>query len=306
LMWSVTTSCSSTTDNLNIAFNYQPTAPNAGPDQIGIGGSTTTLAANTPDDGTGLWTVVTGEGGSFGDPTSPVSTFTGVPTTDYTLSWTISTPCASLSDNVNIHFWPCGQPLFVSHETTGGVAPVDKTVTYGTVSNIPGETSKCWITSNLGASQQAASGYDGTEASAGWYWQFNRKQGYKHDGTNRTPNTTWISSISENSDWASANDPCAIELGNGWRIPTNSEWTNVDAAGNWTTYNGTYSSDLKIHCAGEITDNGSLIYRGQLGGYSSSTQFSDIGGFFLYFNNGQSGLTWDYKAIGFSIRCIKD
>ena len=86
----------------------------------------------------------------------------------------------------------CGDPLTINHLVSGGVAPVDKTVTYGTVTNIPGETSKCWITSNLGADHQATAVNDATEASAGWYWQFNRKQGYKHDGTTRTPNTTWI------------------------------------------------------------------------------------------------------------------
>ena len=59
----------------------------------------------------------------------------------------------------------------------GTVAPVDKTVTYGTVTNIPGETSKCWITSNLGADHQATAVNDATEASAGWYWQFNRHTG---------------------------------------------------------------------------------------------------------------------------------
>ncbi len=80
----------------------------------------------------------------------------------------------------------CGSSLTINH-VAGVVAPVTKTVTYGTVTNIPGETSKCWITSNLGADHQATAINDATEASAGWYWQFNRKQGYKHDGT--TQNT---------------------------------------------------------------------------------------------------------------------
>ncbi len=78
----------------------------------------------------------------------------------------------------------CGTgTLVINHLTTGGVAPVNKSVMYGTVTNIPGETSKCWITRNLGDSQQATAVNDNTEASAGWYWQFNRKQGYKHDGS---------------------------------------------------------------------------------------------------------------------------
>jgi hypothetical protein len=112
----------------------------------------------------------------------------------------------------------CGQSLTVNHYA-GNISPVTKTTSYGTVSNIPGEPSKCWITNNLGSDHQASSVSDATEASAGWYWQFNRKQGFKHDGTTRTPASTWISSISENSDWSSSNDPCTIELGTGWRIP---------------------------------------------------------------------------------------
>jgi hypothetical protein len=306
-MWSVTTSCGSSTDNINIGFNYQPTTPNAGPDQIGIGGSTTTLAANTPADGTGLWAVVSGEGGSFGDPTSPVSTFTGVPTTDYTLSWTISTPCASLSDNVNIRFWSCGLPLAVNHVTAGGVAPVAKSVAYGTVTNIPGATSKCWITRNLGASQQATAVSDATEASAGWYWQFNRKQGYKHDGTTRTPNTAWVSSISETSDWIPANDPCTLELGAGWRIPTNAECTAVDASGNWTNWNGPWNSGLKMHAAGYLYySGGSLDYRGSGGSYWSSSQLSATNGWYLDFNSGYSDMDSSLKAGGFSLRCLRD
>jgi uncharacterized protein (TIGR02145 family) len=59
----------------------------------------------------------------------------------------------------------CGSPITINH-VAGVVAPVTKTVTYGTVTNIPGETSKCWITSNLGASQQATAVSDAAEASA--------------------------------------------------------------------------------------------------------------------------------------------
>jgi hypothetical protein len=132
----------------------------------------------------------------------------------------------------------CGAPFTINHLASGGIAPVDKTVTYGTVTNVPGEPSKCWITSNLGSDHQANAKNDASEASAGWYWQFNRKQGYKHDGTTRTPNSTWISSIVEDLQWHAANDPCTLELGTGWRIPTNAEWTNVDASGGWTNWTG--------------------------------------------------------------------
>ena len=159
----------------------------------------------------------------------------------------------------------CGNTLTVTHDDAGSVAPVNKTVTYGTILTDLTGSNKCWITRNLGASNQASSATDATEASAGWYWQFNRKQGYKHDGTNRTPNT-WISYINESYDWQAANDPCTILLGTGWRIPTYSEWENADNTGGWNNYTQTYNSVLKLHAAGYLNySDGSLHNRGSYG-----------------------------------------
>ncbi|MCX6234147.1 MAG: C10 family peptidase [Bacteroidetes bacterium] len=187
------------------------------------------------------------------------------------------------------------------------VAPVTKTVTYGTVANIAGEPSKCWITSNLGANQQATAVNDATEASAGWYWQFNRKQGYKHDGTNRTPNNVWITPINENLDWQAANDPCTLELGSEWRIPTSTEWTNVDASGNWADWNDPWNSGLKLHAAGALHYiDGSPAGRGWNGFYWSSAQGYDNYGECLVFQSGGSYIVNNHKAFGFSLRCLKD
>jgi len=196
----------------------------------------------------------------------------------------------------------CGT-LTISH-TAGAVAPVTKSVTYNTVNNIPGLPDKCWITSNLGSDHQATAKDDATEASAGWYWQFNRPQGYKHDGTTRTPNTTWITSIYENLDWQAANDPCLLELGTSWRIPTKTEWENVNTSGLWTNWNGPWNSDLKMHAAGYL-GGGSLSSRGSDGRYWSSTNYYPYG-WHLYFHSSASGMGgWD-KAVGSSVRCIKD
>ena len=60
----------------------------------------------------------------------------------------------------------CGDPITIDHLVANGVAPVDKTVTYGTVTGVPGEPTKCWITKNLGATNQAASATDATETAA--------------------------------------------------------------------------------------------------------------------------------------------
>jgi hypothetical protein len=81
-----------------------PTIANAGADQLGISGTSTTLAGNTPVEGTGLWTIVSGSGGAITTPTSPTSEFTGVSGNSYTLRWTITNECGSSWDEVNISF----------------------------------------------------------------------------------------------------------------------------------------------------------------------------------------------------------
>jgi hypothetical protein len=202
--------------------------------------------------------------------------------------------------------WTCGEPVTVVHDITEGVAPVNKTVSYGTVTNIPGENTKCWITSNLGADNQATAVSDDTEASAGWYWQFNRKQGYKY-ATNRVPNTTWISSISENSDWIAANDPCALEMASDWRIPTYTEWANVDASGSWNTWTGPWNSGMKLHAAGLLNSSDGLLgSRGSIGRYWSSAQNGTTNGFDLYISSGETFITYNNKAFGYTLRCLKE
>lgn len=205
-----------------------------------------------------------------------------------------------------INCWTCGNPFVIEH-VAGNVAPVSKTVTYSTVSNVPGETSKCWITSNLGSTLQATASTDATEASAGWYWQYNHAQGYKHDGTVRTPNNTWLVDYTEYSDWIAANDPCNLELGAGWRIPTVAEWTNVDAAGSWTSYNSTYNSLLKIHAAGRLLNtDGSLYGRGSQGGYWTGAQASSSNGQVLYIMASGSSVSSYNKSMAFTLRCIRN
>ena len=144
----------------------------------------------------------------------------------------------------------CGATMLINH-IAGDVAPVNKVTSYGTVTGIPGEPLKCILTSNLGSDHQAVAMNDATEASAGWYWQFNRKQGYKHDGTTRTPATVWTGSYNENSAWMVANDPCRIELGGLWRILTITEWSNLYTTGGWTNWTGPWNSPLKLH-VGEL------------------------------------------------------
>ena len=295
--------------------------------------STTTNPPAAPTAGTHVpgptqivwnWSTVTGATGYKWNTTNNYATATdmGTATTKTETELTCNTPytryawtynscgnstALTLNQTTSSCSFTCGSSLVINH-VTGAVAPVTKTVTYGTVTNIPGEASKCWITSNLGADHQASAKNDATEASAGWYWQFNRQQGYKHDGTTRTPNTTWITPINENSDWIIANDPCTLELGAGWRIPTSTEWTNADASGGWTNWNGPWDSGLKLHAAGYLhAYMGSLLLgRGTEGLYWSSSQYSSGFGYYFYLVAYGSEVNFTPKAGGFTLRCLKE
>ncbi len=201
-----------------------------------------------------------------------------------------------------LNLWLCGDPIAVSH-IAGDVAPVNKAVTYGTVTNIEGAPGLCWITSNLGANHQASAVDDATEASAGWYWQFNRKQGHYHDGINRIPNIAWIEDITEDSDWTYANDPCAIELGSGWRVPTQAEYVNIEQ---WTNWNGPWNSALKLHAAGFISLTGDLSNIGVQGYVWSNLQGDWNVGWYMRWSVDASTCAGNYKAYALPMRCAKD
>ncbi|MFA5092328.1 MAG: hypothetical protein WC543_00025 [Candidatus Omnitrophota bacterium] len=207
---------------------------------------------------------------------------------------------------VNWQAYTCGEDISIYHSAANGVAPEDKYTQYYTVlSDLSGEN-KCWITSNLGASYGApVLVTDDTENCAGWYWQFNRKQGYKHDGTTRTPSSAWLDFTSEDSDWVAENDPCTIELGTGWRLPTAAEWRSCDT--DWSAANDAYSSVLKLHYAG-VLNSGNLLDRGTVAGYWSSSQSDEGFAEALAMDLGGEGVlvTTVYKSYATPVRCIKD
>jgi hypothetical protein len=199
----------------------------------------------------------------------------------------------------------CGDDIIINHVTTDGVAPVNKTVTYKTVLTSISGASKCWITSNLGATNEAVSATDDTEDASGWYWQFNHKNGFKHTATTRTP-STWTKTVaSPVQDWQPANDPCTIELGVGWRIPNLIEWTAVR---NTNGYYNNFSSELKLHAAGYLAyNNGALTDRGT-GHHYWSSDYSDatFARAYVIFPPNTYTLSNNNQIAGFTLRCIRD
>nr|WP_321453212.1 PKD domain-containing protein [uncultured Carboxylicivirga sp.] len=91
-----------------------PTAALAGDDQSLQGMSQTVLSANVAIVGNGVWSITSGTGGSFEDPTNPFTTFYGTAGTTYVLSWTITNGECQSVDQVNIAF-----PLLPAHTWIG-------------------------------------------------------------------------------------------------------------------------------------------------------------------------------------------
>jgi len=95
-----------------------PTQALAGDDQAFYAETTeATLTANTPEQGTGLWTVTSGEGGSFADATFPETTFSGQPCIAYSLAWTISNSCGESTDPIAITFFATPTIAFAGNDT---------------------------------------------------------------------------------------------------------------------------------------------------------------------------------------------
>lgn len=192
-----------------------------------------------------------------------------------------------------------GSTMTVNH-TAGDVAPVTKSVTYKIIQTDITRASKCWLAQNLGADRQATSLDDFSQASAGWYWQFGQKRGYRHDGTSRTPNS-WGSPAPDTSSWLSINDPCRLLLGQAWRIPTYMEYSYIQQILN--TNSALFNSSLRIHYAGLLRD-GSLRDIGIYGYYASNYYYSL--GMLILGNNNQSAMWNPHFTDAVTLRCIQD
>lgn len=101
--WTITNGACSSSANVNIVISSGPSAANAGPDQSLCLATTTTLVANTPVVGTGLWTQVSGPSVTISTPTQASTGITGMSPGTYIFQWTISfSNCTPTSDQVTV------------------------------------------------------------------------------------------------------------------------------------------------------------------------------------------------------------
>jgi uncharacterized protein (TIGR02145 family) len=205
-------------------------------------------------------------------------------------------------------------------------------VTYGTISktyNIEGtDVTLCWFDRNLGATTDPASTATNTnEDLYGDMFQWGRlDDGHQDRGstTTSTLSTTdipghsdFITTTSHPDDWRNGqnndlwqqdgiciNNPCPT----GWHVPTKAElqaemdsWgeDNQDAA-------GAFASDLKWPVGGDRDKDGELHSVGEYGYVWSSSVNNITDARLLTFNSSSASIYPDYRALGLSVRCVRD
>lgn len=228
-----------------------------------------------------------------------------------TILFLMITSCSLILSSVDI-------PVEVSHGFVEGVTPSNSSQfnqrTYPTVrAEWPGPGGdKLWLAVNIGATTAPETSVDSNPDHAGWYFQFNRKQGFYHNDAQLIPQ--WrFSSINENSFWQLSNDPCRILLGDDWRLPNIEEVRAFReaprASGAMGEGNRTdaFNSTLRLHAAGELaTANGDIRLRGEAGRIWARDQFTPRNGEVLGYSAEGSSTFGSNKAFARPVRCISD
>ncbi len=207
-------------------------------------------------------------------------------------------------------------PPFVCGDTVIGQDGLE----YGTVLAADGN---CWLDRNLGATR-VATGYDDSQ-SYGDYYQWGRlRDGHEksNSGTTSTRSSidvpghgNFITSSSSPYDWRSpqnnnlwqgvdgVNNVCPA----GFRLPTSAEWSTLVSAENITNRRAAYASSLKLPAAGARSRSSGGIYAVESDGYYWSSPVSGTNACNLNFDASYVyPTTTNYRANGYSVRCIKD
>lgn len=240
-----------------------------------------------------------------------------------TLSLVLGSALSLLAQDCVTGYCPA---TLTAHHVAGNVAPVDADITYKVVPFEFSGTTMCWLAQNLGAINQASSYNVITSAysiyaedMSGWFWQFNRKRGYKFtctgDPSTSTgltagsyyPVVTWITANPPDGNWLTTEDPCTLLLGGTWRIPTQQQWVDAES---WNSPTAAYASIFKLHNAGSLYYNTGKLWRKKERGYYWSSTSSTVANAYHFYLSSistvESSVIDNPKTNGFTLRCLRD
>jgi uncharacterized protein (TIGR02145 family) len=158
---------------------------------------------------------------------------------------------------------------------------------------------------------------------ADFYGKFIQRNGGTHDWR-QYPGTAENSDISPANSWTWSNpdnNPC-LELGAGWRVPTQAEWAQIQSNNTWVWQqagtNGTSGYQLKplgetkpttlfLPAAGRRNQSGGVQSDVGLGFYWSSTTTTNANSHALYFNAGsRMPEAQANRSYGLTVRCVSN
>lgn len=298
--------------------------------------STGTLIKDAPSSGVSSVPYTGGNGGTHSGQTVASTGVTGLTATlaagsftnaagalEYTITGT-PTGSGTASFALNIGGQTCSLTRTVN--ATGPAYPagtVHCTPTPTAVEDVFNPaTGRTWMDRNLGATRAATSSTDA--AAYGDLYQWGRRaDGHQCRNSNQTNllsatdqpvNGNFIRTTDFPSDWRSpqnsnlwqgengVNNPCP----GGYRLPTIAELEAERASWSINNRTGAYASVLKLPVPGYRSySDGSIIFAGADGFYWSST-VNSTGSRLLNISSGTNTLSTFARALGFSVRCIKD
>ena len=187
---------------------------------------------------------------------------------------------------------------------------------------ITSATGRIWMDRNLGASRAATSSTD-TQAYGDLYQWGRGADGHQKrnssttstlSGSDQPGHGSFILASDDPLDWRSPqndnlwqgvdgiNNPCPV----GYRLPTEAEW-NAER-GSWGSNNtaGAFASPLKLPLAGYRAERSGSLFGVSVVGYYWSSSVSGTRARYLDFRSSNAGMSSGNRAVGGSVRCIKD
>ena len=315
LRWTIEGCGGEVSDDVFISFIQGTTQSNAGQDitvafadSAASFGYSVNLNANPPDvlkGETGWWSIVSGEGGSFGNSTMFNTSFTGVGGT-YVLRWQITGVCSSNADTVLVSI---PTPIYLP-----GAGVYFDGYTYRTI-NVNGQE---WMAENLRTTRYA-NGDTIPNVTGDNQWANLTTGAWTHQGN-----------ISENENpygklynWYTVADPRNV-CPAGWHVPSQYEWRDLisflsagpggkmKSAGTqyWSSpnTNATNESGFSGLPGGNRYDNGNFFSIGQSGYYWSSSMYGGLDAKYLVleYDSDTALVDWNLRGNGMSVRCVKD